>query len=50
MFQGWVWCLASDPSGQGRVASGSWDTSIKIWDLESTNIEMSTIRSVIMEV
>ncbi|KAK3755305.1 hypothetical protein QZH41_014611 [Actinostola sp. cb2023] len=42
--RGWVWCLASDPRGSSRICSGSWDKSIKIWDLESRNVEMATIR------
>ncbi|CAD5125174.1 DgyrCDS13417 [Dimorphilus gyrociliatus] len=31
---GWIWCMEER---QGKLATGSWDTSIKIWDLN--NIE-----------
>ncbi|PFX16947.1 F-box/WD repeat-containing protein 9-like isoform X1 [Stylophora pistillata] len=41
--RGWVWCLSSDPTGAPRVCSGSWDSKIKLWDLQGQNVEMTTI-------
>ncbi|KAJ7386399.1 F-box/WD repeat-containing protein 9 [Desmophyllum pertusum] len=41
--KGWVWCLSSDPTGAPRVCSGSWDSKIKLWDLQGQNVEMTTI-------
>ena len=41
-----MWCLSSDPTGAPRVCSGSWDSKIKLWDLQGQNVEMTTIRYV----
>ena len=37
IFQGWVWSL--DSLGNS-LASGSWDTLIKFWDLEAGGAEV----------
>ncbi|KAI9032276.1 quinon protein alcohol dehydrogenase-like superfamily [Hyaloraphidium curvatum] len=33
--EGPVWCLAFDPSGSGRLYSGSWDKTVRVWDIFS---------------
>ncbi|XP_048589379.1 F-box/WD repeat-containing protein 9 isoform X2 [Nematostella vectensis] len=42
--KGWVWSLACDPMGESRLCSGSWDNSVKVWDLRGSIVEMTSIR------
>ena len=31
--QGWVWSLTSDPQRPQLLYSGSWDASVRVWDV-----------------
>jgi WD40 repeat protein len=41
--RGFVWTVAFSPSGR-YLASGSWDSTIKVWDLEDESAEPVTLR------
>ena len=38
----WIWAVAISPNGK-FVISGSWDRSLKVWDLQSRDVVTSFI-------
>eukprot|EP00118_Oscarella_pearsei_P004237 m.17759 g.17759 ORF g.17759 m.17759 type:complete len:412 (+) comp27550_c0_seq1:49-1284(+) len=38
--KGWVWCLGSDPVNSEIVFSGSWDHTVRVWNLEKDTSEV----------
>ncbi|XP_022608157.1 F-box/WD repeat-containing protein 9 [Seriola dumerili] len=43
--RGWVWCLASQESQESLLASGGFDSTVRLWDLQAGGAERGLIRA-----